>query len=298
MTVKLDLEEEEYGKVDLDKVVERTVEDLFNNGNPMERMAAAERLLYVDVHVLQERIQAVGYRLRRFGHPRFVKEYPGKEKIVLPEPLHLSASLSDVIKNRRSRKMFSEEGLDLAQLSTILYHCYGTTHKRRSRMRDHPFIPFRAAPTSGGLSGEEIYILAMNVKGLPQGIYHYNGVEHTLDVLFEGFIETKVQMIWSLPETLKNASCFFAYTIDLRRGAWKYHARYLRTALLDSGGIMGYAVLASVALGLHANPLTGFNPERLAELLRIDGLHEVPALTMAFGRPGTSSFDFEPGEPQ
>ena len=283
---------EEYGEVDPAKVATRTVEDLLDTGNAMERMSAAARLLQVSPELLQQRIENVPLRLRLHGHPRWVKEYPGAAKVALPAPAPLTMTLGDAVARRRSRKLFADAPITTMELSQLLQNCYGLTDKAVLRTREHPWHPYRAAPTSGGLSGTELYVLALKVDGVAPGLYHYDGLEHRLDTVFQGDAETQVTRCWLQPETLRNAACFFLFTVDLRRGAWKYHARYLHTALLDTGGILGYSMLAATALGLYGNPLTAFKSRPVEHLLKIDGVHEVPLVTAVFGRPGESSFFF------
>ena len=64
---------------------------------------------------------------------------------------------------RRSIRAFQDKPLTLPELAQLLWAAQGITHPDG----------YRTAPSAGGLYPLEVYLLAGNVEGLTQGLYHY-----------------------------------------------------------------------------------------------------------------------------
>ena len=80
-------------------------------------------------------------------------------------------------------------------------------------------------------------------------------------------------------------SCAVALVVTamLWRSRFKYGQRGYRFALLEAGHLAQNVLLASEGLDLAAVPVGGFYDRRLAALLAIDGVNEVPLYVLPIG---------------
>jgi SagB-type dehydrogenase family enzyme len=210
-----------------------------------------------------------------------VKRYSGP-KINLPEPREINVPISYVIKTRRSCRSMSGDALTLNELSDILYYGYGITGRIDAYgVKD---FPLHAAPTAGALQSIEVYVLALNVEGIPPGAYHYNYLDHTLEQIYRGFIKYRVLDACYGQEFIQFASAVIVLTGNIRRGVWKYKSAYYKFMLIDAGCVVENMHLVAHALGLCSCIVAGFDKEKVRSLLYIDDRLEMPLIMIAVGR--------------
>ena len=106
------------------------------------------------------------------------KEYLGTEAICLPEPFALSSTLQDCITGRVSCRHFSDQPMNLSQLSTVAKAAYGI--KGHSYYDHYEFLE-RPVPSGGGLYPLELYFILRNVEEIDSGVYHYAPLVHGLE---------------------------------------------------------------------------------------------------------------------
>jgi len=149
-----------------------------------------------------------------------------------------------VIRSRRSRRRYSRKPLTLDEISTLLYYIVGITGRTLWGG------PKRVYPSAGALQPVEAYLVALNIKDLSQGIYHYNPGEHVLERLKEGDYGKILEKIALDQEHVSEASANIILTIVYRRTASKYGLRAYKYALLDTGFAGQNIYLVAEALGL------------------------------------------------
>ncbi len=100
----------------------------------------------------------------------------------------------------------------------------------------------RTTPSAGGLYPCEIYLQIRGVKGLLEGIYHYEPHSKSLVLLHE---LTKDGVEYYFKDTIKQQGIIFLISSIYFRSSWKYRDRSLRYIFLDSGHQLGsiYAAL-------------------------------------------------------
>jgi len=100
--------------------------------------------------------------------PELVQEFQS-ETIKLPDPTYDSdTSIEETLRRRRSVRSFKDSPLTLAEISQLLWAAQGITSPRG----------LRAAPSAGALYPLEVYVIAGNVDGLPDGVYNYRPYRH------------------------------------------------------------------------------------------------------------------------
>ncbi len=71
------------------------------------------------------------------------------------------------------------KAVDVAALGAALWHTSGITQERGQ-------IKLRASPSSGALFSTELYVASRAVSGLAPGLWHYDPLTHSLDLVREG----------------------------------------------------------------------------------------------------------------
>jgi SagB-type dehydrogenase family enzyme len=209
----------------------------------------------------------------------YYKSYPNNPRISLPKPLEKAGTdLFEVIRSRRSRRRYSRKPLTLDEISTLLYYTVGITG------RTWWGGPKRVYPSAGALQPVEAYLVALNIKDLSQGIYHYNPGEHVLERLKEGDYGKILGEIALDQEHVSEASANIILTIVYRRTASKYGLRAYKYALLDTGFAGQNIYLVAEALGLATVAVGAFYDKELCRLLEIDCEEEIPTLIFPIGR--------------
>jgi SagB-type dehydrogenase family enzyme len=157
--------------------------------------------------------------------------------------------------------------LDLARLGRLLLHAYGITAVARQPGMTHYL---RASPSAGGLYPTELYLAARAVKDLPDGIYGYRAREHALACCWEGDFSEQLRRYAFDHPALEGARAVLIATGVFERSAWRYHDRAYRRILLDTGHVLGNAVLAAPCEGLQVVPIADFADDALDGLLLLD----------------------------
>lgn len=118
----------------------------------------------------------------------------------------------------------------------------------------------RCNPSSGNLHPTEAYILANQIDGLVDGIYHYCAKEHVLELRCQ-FAPAAAS---SQPQLLLGLSSVHW------REAWKYGERAFRYCQLDVGHAQGAISYAAAALGWPVRMHHDTSSAQLSHLLGLD----------------------------
>lgn len=215
--------------------------------------------------------------------PSVIKQYPEREQIPLPEEtLSLPFTLDKVIRARASRRDFSYQALTLAELSTLFQYTYGIrTYFPAYNSRTWPM---RHVPSSGALQAVEMYAIVNQVEDLRKGLYHYNPISHSLELLNEGNMRWKITRCCLFQEWLQHASVVLVLTCNMKRVEWKYGARGYRYIHIDTGIVTNSLYLVATALRLRTCAVAAFLDDAVNDLLQIDGRDEFVSLLVAVGK--------------
>jgi len=116
---------------------------------------------------------------RKIEAPLPQKEYPQDAKLldlVSPEELSIGkVPFLDVVRNRKSRRKYTDEAMTLEEVSFLLWAVQGIR-----RVSSRPPVTYRTVPASGGIHPLETYLVVNRVEGVPAGLYRYLPLEHKL----------------------------------------------------------------------------------------------------------------------
>lgn len=179
-------------------------------------------------------------------------------------------SITQGIINRKSLRKYAEGTMTLKELSYLLY----TTHGVKEILKEG-MATFRTVPSGGARHPFETYLAVLDVEGLKPGIYHYLGLSHALEYLFD---------VNHLPEALSKASLnqkfvgkgnvTFIWSAVPYRSEWRYHISSHKTLLLDAGHICQNLYLACEAIDYGTVAIAAYDQEKMDALLKLDGEDE------------------------
>jgi SagB-type dehydrogenase family enzyme len=201
-------------------------------------------------------------------------------------------SLWRAMAERRSARRFTDQPLDLADLSQLLWAASGIT-------RATPNLLYRTVPSAGGLYPIETYVLVNSVTALAPGVYHYRAVglrqDRSLDLTLGHALEEL--RLGNHNRTLAHAAldqamvvaaaAVFIWAAVFPRSRWKYRERAFRYVYLDAGHIAAHVSLAAVALGLGSCQIAAFYDDEVNSLIGVDGEEESALYLTTVGRPLT-----------
>jgi SagB-type dehydrogenase family enzyme len=206
------------------------------------------------------------------------KSYPRFESVRLPHRYGKSKSLYEVINSRRSFRDFSGKKITINEISEILRFSCGINYIINSDWDKS----LRVYPSAGARYPLEIYPLIINVKGLRNGIHHYNVKNHSLEFLWE--VDSKTLKNVFGEDWIIKASCIFLITAIFDRTTIKYGYRGYRYILLEAGHVAQNILLVSTSLNIHSCCIGGFWDDKLDELLDIKNTPESIIYCVAVGR--------------
>jgi SagB-type dehydrogenase family enzyme len=181
--------------------------------------------------------------------------------------------LVDTLRQRRSRRVFTERALTVNELSWIVSSATGVT-SRDGR---------RAAPSGGALYPIETYVAAHRVEGIEPGLYHVGGRGRVLQQVRAGSVAGDLMVAGLGQDFLRDAPAVLVLSGVFQRSRWKYKERHYRFVCWEGGHISQNVYLAAEAAGLGACFVGSFLDGWVNDLLRVDGDEEAALGMIAVG---------------
>lgn len=216
--------------------------------------------------------------------PALTKTYPRASRIQLPRAALPETEFARVLLSRRTHRDFRAEPVALELISKLLHSTWGVQDK----IDAPPFgqLFHKTSPSGGARHPGEVYVLALRVEGLKQGLYHYNGLEHWLEWIGPVAAKKKAVQYSAGHRFLKNAAAVFLMTAVFPRSQWKYRfSRAYRVVLLDQGHLCQTFCLVATWLGLAPFCTAALKESAIERDLGLDGIEEAPLYLAAVGVP-------------
>jgi SagB-type dehydrogenase family enzyme len=216
------------------------------------------------------------------------------EQVSLPKPGSLRAPLGGVLKARRSTRRYSGKPMGIGDVATLLWAAQGVTGVLPLRgelwsstvLGEKKDIEMRTAPSGGGLYPIDLHVVALDVEGLPRGVYVYMPSKHSL-VKSRDIDDERLAAVAEFGEVeAERASLMIAFVYAFYRNARKYGDSSLVYALIEVGEIAQNINLAVTALGHGVCEVGGYTKQNLESLLGIDGLTDHAIHLMVLGKVG------------
>jgi SagB-type dehydrogenase family enzyme len=193
-----------------------------------------------------------------------------------------------VLMARKTHRRFSKEDVTLEAVSQLLSLVWGVTGYLHSPIFGK--LLHKTSPSAGARHPGEVYLMALRVKGLSPGLYHYHPAHHYLERLSTRVTRNKAWLYCARAEHAKKAAALFLMTAVFRRTMWKYHlARAYRVVLLDAGHLCQTFCLVATWLGLAPFCTAALKDTLIEKDLGIDGIRESVLYVAGVGLPATSA---------
>ena len=210
------------------------------------------------------------------SRPSQYKAYPGASMIKLPKPEYRGIILEEAIRERRSARKYSSKPVNLQQLSQLLFAAQGVNGKSYG-------TELRTVPSAGALYPFEIYLVVNRVQGLEPGIYHYNVLEHELELVKSGKFGSKITNAGLKQDMLGKAAVTFVLSAIFDRTRHKYGERGFRYIYIEAGHISQNIYLQSISLGLGSVVVGAFHDDKVNKIIDVDGKKEAAIYLHAVG---------------
>jgi SagB-type dehydrogenase family enzyme len=197
---------------------------------------------------------------------KVISQNTNMNNISLPQPKKDSDfSFERAIQNRRSRRSFTDQPLDLEQISQILWSAQGITDEKSG---------FRSAPSAGATYPLEVYlVVAKNgVNDLQAGIYHYIPKEHKLEKIVSEDVRQELEKAALGQSSVGQAPASIVIAGIYQRTTQKYGDRGERYVHIEVGHSAQNIYLQAEALGLGTVVIGAFHDDKVKELLNLDYL--------------------------
>ncbi len=192
-----------------------------------------------------------------------------------------------VLMERKTHRRFSKEKLPLETVSQLLRLVWGVTGYIYSRRFGK--LLHKTSPSAGARHPGEVYLVALRVKGLRRGLYHYHPARHCLKIIGTNVTRSKAWLYCARQHFVRNAAALFLMTGVFRRTMWKYHlARAYRVVLLDAGHLCQTFCLVATWLDLAPFCTAALKDTLIEQDLGIDGIRESVLYVAGVGLPATS----------
>ncbi|PPF26221.1 hypothetical protein C5C18_05875 [Rathayibacter tritici] len=258
----------------------------------------------LDVGFVAFRSERASDITQNFGQreqPARVKSYPEAARLYLPRLRPpLSMQIDEAFAKRRTHRDFSGSPVSLSDLATILERSFGVTGFQDTGPLGTQLV--KVSPAGGSRHDVEAYVLAFNISDVESAIYHYNILEHSLELIAalpdrEGLLP----LVARQPHAVDSAFSVFMTSV-ITRIAHKYrHPRAYRTWIYNAGHVAQTFALAATALNLGPFQTAAFEDSLVSELLGLDPSEEFPTYLLGAGHPVLSSTglpkDFRPARP-
>jgi SagB-type dehydrogenase family enzyme len=193
----------------------------------------------------------------------------------------------------------SKTDVDLEALTQRCYYAAGVLQEvDRGDSRFH----FRAASCTGALYHVDLYPVVGDDGPVPAGVYHFDPLTCSLDVLRKGDYRGVLAAASGDHERVADAPVTFVTTSTWWRNAWKYTERTFRHAFWDSGTVLANLLSVATALEIPASVVLGFADDQVANLLGVETAEEAPLELVPVGagspigtesRPDVDPLDYE-----
>lgn len=219
--------------------------------------------------------------------PKIFKTVKGTEKILLPTVAFPDSEFIRVLMARRTHRRFSKQKLPLKAVSQLLRLVWGVTGYLHAPMFGK--LLHKTSPSGGARHPGEVYLMALRVKGLRAGLYHYHPGYHYLERISTNATPEKARLYCGRQRYVSGAAALFLMTAVFRRTMWKYgYARAYRVVLLDAGHLCQTFCLVATWLGLAPFCTAALKDTLIEKDLGIDGIRESVLYIAGVGLPATS----------
>ncbi|WML35529.1 SagB/ThcOx family dehydrogenase [Clostridium sp. OS1-26] len=189
-------------------------------------------------------------------------------------------SVLDVLKCRKTRRLFTDEQLSLEELSFLLWSVQGV-----KKIVNKGYATLRTVPSAGARHPFETYLAILKVEGLKSGLYRYLPLEHKL--LFINAIDgldKKLSSATFNQRFVAKSAVTFIWTAIPYRTEWRYDIAAPKLIALDAGHMCENLYLSAESISSGVCAIAAYDQDKIDELLNIDGENEFTVYLSSVGK--------------
>lgn len=203
--------------------------------------------------------------------PHAQKNYITNKLIDLVDPgeFKFEIKLQDAIKNRRTRRKFTQECLTLKELSFLLWATQGIT--------DKDIAAHRAVPSASACHSFETYLIIRRVKNLKPGIYRYLPLDHKLCFIFEDSAQVakiSTSCFEINAHQMQSAAVVFVWATVPYRTEWKFGPYAYKYIAIDAGHVCQNLYLAVEAIHAGTCAVGAYDQKAVDKIIEVNGQDE------------------------
>ena len=192
----------------------------------------------------------------------------------------------DLLDERRSERVFTEEVMTQQQLAFMLWSANGI-----QSFRGDMVSTFRPAPSGGARHPFEFYVAVKNVEGLEPGFYHYVPTKNIgekkvtierLGPLFDDYEKNMNDLVVGQKWVTKAPVVLFI-SCKPYRAEWRYRDAAHRVMLIDLGHVGQNLMLSATALGLGSCCLAAYHQKLCDDNFSFNGIDEYTVYVLPVG---------------
>jgi SagB-type dehydrogenase family enzyme len=216
--------------------------------------------------------------------PPIQKPYPKDAELldlIHPEQFNLgNMPLIEAIRNRRSRRNFTQESLTLEELSFLLWATQGV-----EKLIHTGLVTIRTVPSGGAMHPFETYLLINRVNGVNPGLYRYLALNHKLLKLYsEADLPPRINEASNGQNFVGESAVVFVWTVRPYRTEYRYGEDSLKDILISVGHICQNLYLACESIGAGTCAIVAYNQKLLDNFVGVDGENEIALYLAPVGR--------------
>jgi SagB-type dehydrogenase family enzyme len=216
--------------------------------------------------------------------PPLFKRNPRLPRRQLPAAAPQEDEFLRVLLARKTHRDFSGAPVTLEALSTLLRYTWGALGTIPSP--NFGALLHKTSPSGGARHPGEVYVAALNVKGLARGLYHYSVKDHALEQIRRGPMRRAVLRYTLGQKHVGNACAVCFMTAVFPRSMFKYRSpRAYRIVTLDAGHLAQTFCLVATWLGLAPFTTAAVADTAIERALDIDGVAESIMYVAGVGMP-------------
>jgi len=202
--------------------------------------------------------------------------------LVSPEQFSLgNMPLIEAVRNRRSRRNFTQESLTLEELSFLLWVTQGV-----EKLIHNGLVTIRTVPSGGAMHPFETYLLINRVNGVDPGLYRYLALDHKLLKLFSEGVDlpSRINEASNGQTFVGESAVVFVWAVRPYRTEWRYGEDSLKDILISVGHICQNLYLACESIGAGTCAIVAYNQRLLDSFVGVDGEDEIALYLAPVGR--------------
>jgi SagB-type dehydrogenase family enzyme len=231
--------------------------------------ASTKNVPFLDMPTQVRRLRA---KTKSAPMPPAVKRY--RQAALVPlEAGGTAGEFAKVLLARRTWRRFGAGGVDLASFATLLRLTAGI--QRWADASGEGRVALKTSPSGGARHAIEVYTLALGVRGLRPGLYHYAADAHALERIGGTVSRRLIARYLPRQPWFAGSAAVVFFSAVFEREIWRYsYARAYRAPLIEAGHLCQTFCLTATWLGMAPFCTMALADTAIEHDLGLDGISE------------------------